>query len=1173
VERRWISGESEIFSWYSKKNYLTSRFPVPDCGAGNNQSIKFNIMQPKFTRRDLRYFYAKMIAVAMILVASSQLSLAQNRREVVPMDNDAGLPNRPIVINDPNSPQVVCTTFTGSITGADPTHAQRFFRDGVASTCGAPKACPGSFAQGSNYHLRQWTNPMPTAQCVNITFTNTSGGTFSSFVTAYNGSFVPANVCTNYLADCGGSPAASASVTFAFNAPGGATIEFWITNVGGPGTPTGYSLTVDAPNCVPPAPCAGQPNPGNTLASVTAACPTTPVVLSLQNPTPGSGVNYQWQFSTTGAGGPWTNAGPNAASWSRTQTQPTWYRATVTCTNSGLSATSNPVFVDQNLFWNCYCNSIAGSASDEDIFNVSIGSLNNASNCATTAPGAGSVRNRYSNYRIPALAGNIVTGNMVLSVDVGTCGGNFSNGVVAWIDFNQNGVFDHPAERIYANPASSVGAHNETATVNIPASALTGITGMRVIDIEGTASALTPCGAYTWGETEDYLVNIQPCVPLPVTGPTAPLTVTGECSGVIAIPVNTGSASFPSFTWEYRVNASSPWQIASNGGLGGVITGATTGTLVLINVPSTLNGYQFRAIVSNPCSAPDFTNPPTTIIVGPLVARVSPTSATICRGSVQQLTLQSPQAQFCSGTINLAVPDFTPNGVSHTINVAGIPAGPITRLDVTINMTHTWDGDMVFVLKAPNGQILNLDYYLNTTGGSGPTTGFVNTNFTSASTTAISTGSNPYTGNWRFDAVLSGPFGQAGPNGFLPTTNNWNNLMTGNVNGGWTLAMYDGGPADLGVIQNWCITLSYGSPITGIWSQTPAPAPPNQFQNMWTNAGATIAYTGGPASTIWVTPTANTVYTVIASTVSPACTSAPVQIPVNVTQPLVSITNPANATVCRGGTTSFSTTALSAAGAPYNGPFTYQWQESRDNGLTWQNITNGGVYSGANTATLTLTGVTREAPSDMNNYRYRVIVSAPPCTGGTQTQTSASAVLTVLALPTVTISATDLALTPGQTSVITATSSPAPNATTPNWVWTRNGVVIAGATTSSVTADIDKLGVYQVSVTDVNGCRNSSNTLLIESEVSDRMWIYPNPTTGKFQVRVYYNQVYTEIRRIYIYDAQGREIMSKDFPLSNITPHYLQMDFDLTNYAGGVYVIKAADILGKKHVQGILIKQ
>ncbi len=919
-------------------------------------------------------------------------------------------------------------------------------------------------------------------------------------------------------------------------------------------------------------PCAGTPNPGNTISSTAVACPADLFTLSLQNNPLVSGLTFQWQTAPA-AGGPWTNApgSPNTAYWTLSQSVPTWYRCQVTC--SGNTGTSTPVFVDQNPFYNCYCVIFATNAADEDLFNVTIGTLNNSSTCATTGPGPGSVKNRYSNYRTPIApsdTGRLVTGNMNFSVQVGTCGGNFSNAVGIWIDYNHNGRFDDPAERFYRSNSTTVGPHIESGTGVIPTTALSGFTGMRVISAETAPANILPCNTYTWGETEDYLVDIQPCVPLPVTGVTAPSAVSGECSGIVAIPVNTGTASFPTFRWEYRVNAASPWAFLNDGDLGGVVTGATTGTLVLINVPTSLSGYQFRAIVSNPCSALDFTAPPTTVTIGPLVARVSPTSATICRGTIQSITLQSPQSTFCSGTVNINVPDNNPNGILASIPVSGIPtSATITEVRVTFNMTHTWVGDMVINLRAPNGQTINLIGLLNNGTGSNGTANFVNTSVSSDNTFPPMSGAPaPRTGVFRADRYNTVG---VGPNLLPTTTTVWGPLMNAaTINGNWTLGMADLGPADLGVLQNWCITISYGAPVTGIWSQNPAPAPPNQYQNMWINSGATIPYTGTPVSQIWVTPTANTVYTVVASTVSPACTSAPVQIPVNVTQPLTNVVAPTSQTVCVGGTTSFSVTATSAVGAPYNGPFTYQWQETRDNGLTWSNVSDGGVYSGATTATLTLTGVTRSAPSDMNLYKYRCVVAAPPCAGST---TTAAATLNVLALPVVTISATDLALTPGQYSTITATSSPAPNATTPNWVWTRDGATIAGATTGSVTADINKLGVYRVSVTDINGCRNSSNSVLIESEVSDRLWIYPNPTTGKFEVRLYYAGALTEKRRVVIYNNAGQEISSKDFPLSNTTPHYMSMNFDLSNMAGGVYVIKVYDLYDKKHVQGLLIKQ
>jgi hypothetical protein len=235
---------------------------------------------------------------------------------------------------------------------------------------------------------------------------------------------------------------------------------------------------------------------------------------------------------------------------------------------------------------------------------------------------------------------------------------------------------------------------------------------------------------------------------------------------------------------------------------------------------------------------------------------------------------------------------------------------------------------------------------------------------------------------------------------------------------------------------------------------------------------------------------------VVYSTATPACTSPPTCITVNVTSPITGLGTMADRQVCVGGTTSFSV-------SPGGGPLTYVWSESRDNGLTWAVVTNGGVYSGATTNTLTLTGVTRTAPVDMNNFLYRCAVTAAPC--GSQTTNNAR--LTVFGLPVVTITATDLALLPNQTSIITATSVPGPHAITPNWVWTRNGASYPGIT-NSVISDIDRLGKSRP-VTDANGRRNSSNQLLIEGE-TDKLWLYPNPTSGKFRGKIVLRWYYLE---------------------------------------------------------------
>ena len=55
-------------------------------------------------------------------------------------------------------------------------------------------------------------------------------------------------------------------------------------------------------------------------------------------------------------------------------------------------------------------------------------------------------------------------------------------------------------------------------------------------------------------------------------------------------------------------------------------------------------------------------------------------------------------------------------------------------------------------------------------------------------------------------------------------------------------------------------------------------------------------------------------------------------------------------------------------------PLSYQWQQYSSDGrgiLTWSSIANGGIYSGANTSTLTLTGVSLL----MNGYQFRCMVN------------------------------------------------------------------------------------------------------------------------------------------------------------------------------------------------------
>ena len=108
-------------------------------------------------------------------------------------------------------------------------------------------------------------------------------------------------------------------------------------------------------------------------------------------------------------------------------------------------------------------------------------------------------------------APNIIAGSTYpLSVQIGTCNGNYSNSLKVFIDYNRDGDFLDAGETIYTSPATTNGPHTETATIVIPTTGIVpGLTLMRVVSVETTPANINSCGTYTWGETEDYAINLQ----------------------------------------------------------------------------------------------------------------------------------------------------------------------------------------------------------------------------------------------------------------------------------------------------------------------------------------------------------------------------------------------------------------------------------------------------------------------------------------------------------------------------------------------------------------------------------------------------------------------------------------------------------------------------------------
>ena len=1133
-------------------------------------------MQPKFTQRSLVYFFTRLSMLTLLMVSTTLLSNAQTGRKVnqqsdadrqtrtqekirieqfgrgignatATATNDVGLRTAPIPVRNVTArTEAICATFTGSLGAPDPTMTQRLNRNGIQGVCPGPKPFAAPFAANTYYDVHTWTNTSGLTQCATFTLSTTDVAANIEFG-VWNGSFNPADLSINFYTDPGLSSGTPPTNTVcSANVASGQTLVFVVFSPNALGTASNYTLTVDMPICSS-VPCSGTPAPGNTIASVPTVCAGTNFTLSLQNATPGSGVTYQWQ-SGPSAAGPWTNvAGGTNPTLTTTQSAATFYQCIVTCgANSG---TSTPVSVALTPVTGCYCIPPGSDCTDDDVITrVRISTLNNASTCGTGPPAG------YTNYTTTVAAPIVYAGaSNPIIVDKNTI---WSEGVAVWIDYNQNGNF----EAAELTSLGTVPAASATLTGNIaiPASALTGTTRMRV-RMQFAAVPSGPCVAYTFGETEDYNVNIQPCVPITITSSPSSASVT--CGNNASFSVAT-TGSLPAYVWEFRPNASTAWQFVPNAA---PYSGINTATLTLTGVSAAYNGYQYRAVVTGGCSATDFSNF-ATLTVNPIVPVVTPPSATICVGTIQSLSL----------TNTLGNTDLISEGFNV---VSPLPAGWFAQNNSTPVGTTGWFQGNTAVFTAQ----------------SGPANSYIGANFNNVA------GANTIS-NWLVTpavAIKNGDIlkfwtrtltGVAFPDRLevrMNTSNTTNvgatNASVGDftnllltVNPSLTLTGYpevwteytitvsglgapvaagrfafrywvtNGGPSgansDYIGIDNVVFT-STGGTAQGIWT---GPA-----GTMWTNAGATTPYVAGtPLSTIYVNPSVTSNYQVNFTTLTP-CTSATTTVPVSVVNPVVLSTSPANRSVCVGGSTTFTAAAT-------GGPLTFQWQVSTDGGLTYSNI------SGATSASYTLSPVT----SAMNNYRYRCAITAAPCVGTTN---SAAAILTVNSLPTVTISAPDLSLTPGQTTTITATSSPAA-ATATSWSWTLNGSAISGTTNTQV-VNVDGFGTYNARVTDVNGCVNTSNNLTIGAEASDRLWIYPNPNEGAFQVRLYYSGAPTERRVVSIYKANGQLVQNKEFVLTEISNPYLRMDFDLGVLAAGTYVVRVHNEFTNKTVSGLVVIQ
>jgi len=167
----------------------------------------------------------------------------------------------------------------------------------------------------------------------------------------------------------------------------------------------------------------------------------------------------------------------------------------------------------------------------------------------------------------------------------------------------------------------------------------------------------------------------------------------------------------------------------------------------------------------------------------------------------------------------LEIPNNSQTGVTSTVFVAQNKV--LEDVDAEINVTETYDANLLITLTAPDGTTADLTGYH---GGIGHD--FTHTVFDDEAPTPISAGTAPFTGSYRPDTPLSAFDGR-------------------NAHGTWTLKVVDIDFQGLGTLDSWSLRTNESCPPPSV----PPPVPDGSFGSAM--HAARLDPTGSAIQVVW----------------------------------------------------------------------------------------------------------------------------------------------------------------------------------------------------------------------------------------------------------------------------------------------------------------------------------
>ena len=908
--------------------------------------------------------------------------------------------------------------------------------------------------------------------------------------------------------------------------------------------------------------CAGS----NTSFSITAAGTPT--------------LTYQWQVSTSGASGPWTNL-TNTAPYNNVATSILnitastislnnyQYRVTVTGNCAPLTATSNPAILTVNAKPSApsvtspitYCQGATATALSAMGNSLLWYTVATGGTGVATAPTPNTNTSGNTIYYVSQTTGTCESERASITVTVNPAPPLPT--VTSILNYCQNStapVLTASGNNLlwYANATGGIGS----TTAPTPNTATVGGTIYYVSQTTGTCE----------GPRASITVNIT-------ATPAAPTVTTPVqyCQNVTAVSLAASGSNLL-------------WYTSASGGTGS----STAPTPITSTVGSTI----YYVSQTTGCESPR-ASITVNIVAGTPAPTTTSTNLSYCQGATPTqlsatgnnllwyVTLTGGISSSTAPTPGTATPGISTYYVTQT---NGSCESPRLAITVTVAATPTAPTVTSPVNLCQNASATpltaggtNLLWYLTATGGAGSTTAPTpNTSTMGIVTYYVSQSTGTCEGP-RSSIVVNVSAVTSSPTVLSPITYCQGATATALTATGTGLLWYNTSTGGTGLAAAPIPSTTNAGSTTYFVSQTStcgesprvsivvninatAPAPAVTATVNYCQGGTSTALTATGTGLLWYagatggtgTATAPTPSTAAAGTTTyyvsqttGVCESPRAAIAVTVSAGPAITVQPVDITSC----TTIATFSVTATGTN----LTYQWQASTDGGVTYSSIitATNNIY--------TVSGLT----SAQANNKYRVVISAAGCSSITSNIVTAKVGIAPSAVLAISPS---LNFNPFTNGSLFITVNPVGNYT---YQWKRNNVVLPSVTGTSLTKAnglLDEFGSYQVTVFDVvTGCSGFSNTVTVSDIAGERnrFFLSPNPTRGLVKMSYYSSSSASQGKTVNVYDSKGTTVMNK---LLTAVGNYASGEVDLSKMSEGTYLFILRDASGKKIASERILK-